>query len=76
MGKGKIREGRVPGFKYAPITRDVDTLLRHPEITKYTSCKTWVMPDGMRIVNHNNVMRMDKYKIVNPDGTETIDGLH
>ena len=35
--------------------------------------------DGERIVkqmrNHNNVMRMDKLKIVNPDGTEAVDGL-
>ena len=25
--------------------------------------------------NHNNVMRMDKLKILNPDGTEAVDGL-
>ena len=53
----------------------IEIMRRHPEITKYTSCKTWVMPDGLKIINHNNVMRMDKYKIVNPDGTEAIDGL-
>ena len=53
----------------------MEIMHRHPEITKYTSCKTWVMPDGMKITNHNNVMRMDKYKIVNSDGTEAIDGL-
>ena len=33
------------------------------------------MPDGQMIINHNNVMRMDKWKIVNPDGTEAVDGL-
>ena len=35
--------------------------------------------DGERIVkqmnNHNNVMRTDKLKILNPDGTEAVDGL-
>ena len=35
--------------------------------------------DGERIVkqmnNHNNVMRTDKLKILNPDGTEAADGL-
>jgi len=52
-----------------------EVVLHHPEILKYTKCKTWVMPDGLKIINHNNVMRMDKYKIVNPDGTEAVDGL-
>lgn len=35
--------------------------------------------DGERIVkqmnNHNNVMRTEKLKILNPDGTEAVDGL-
>ena len=35
--------------------------------------------DGESIVkqmrNHNNVMRMDKLKVLNPDGTEAVDGL-
>ena len=35
--------------------------------------------DGEKIVkqlrNHNNVMRMDKLKILNPDGKEAVDGL-
>ena len=35
--------------------------------------------DGERIIkqmrNHNNVMRMDKLKILNPDGKEAVDGL-
>ena len=35
--------------------------------------------DGERIIkqmnNHNNVMRTDKLKILNPDGTEAVDGL-
>lgn len=48
---------------------------KHPEIFKYTSCKTWKMPNGQVIVNHNNVMRKDALKIVNPDGKEAVDGL-
>ena len=35
--------------------------------------------DGEKVVkqlrNHNNVMRMDKLKILNPDGKEAVDGL-
>lgn len=63
-------------------------LLRdHPEILKYTSMKTWDATamgkpflDGktgkqIRWVNHNNVMVKDKLKVLNPDGTEAIDGL-
>ncbi len=55
-------------------------LLRtHPEILKYTSIKVYkaTLPDGkvIGLKNHNNVMRLDKYKIINPDGTEAIDGL-
>ena len=52
-----------------------EILAKHPELLKYTSCKTWTMPNGQTIINHNNVMRMDKWKIVNPDGTEAVDGL-
>jgi D-alanyl-D-alanine carboxypeptidase len=33
------------------------------------------MPNGQVIVNHNNVMRKDALKIVNPDGKEAVDGL-
>ena len=50
-------------------------VMKHRELLKYTSCKTWKMPNGQTIINHNNVMRMDKWKIVNPDGTEAVDGL-
>ena len=38
-----------------------------------------VLTEGEKIVkqmrNHNNVMRMDKLKIINPDGKEAVDGL-
>ena len=57
----------------AKLAREI--VLRHPELLKYTSQKTWTMPNGQTIINHNNVMRMDKWKIVNPDGTEAVDGL-
>jgi D-alanyl-D-alanine carboxypeptidase len=60
-------------YDQAKLAREI--LMKHPELLKYTSCKTWKMPDGQTIINHNNVMRMDKWKIVNPDGTEAVDGL-
>lgn len=60
-------------YDQAKLAREI--VLRHPEMLKYTSQKTWKMPNGQMIINHNNVMRMDKWKIVNPDGTEAIDGL-
>jgi D-alanyl-D-alanine carboxypeptidase len=53
----------------------LEILKNHPEILKYTSQKTWKMPNGQVIINHNNVMRKDALKIVNQDGTEAVDGL-
>lgn len=53
----------------------MEIVTHHPELLKYTSQKTWTMPNGQKIINHNNVMRMDKWKIANPDGTEAVDGL-
>ena len=62
-------------------------LSTHPEILRYTSLKTWNVTclgkplldakSGRQIrwVNHNNVMVKDKFKVVNPDGTEAADGL-
>ena len=60
-------------FDQARLAREI--LEKYPELLKYTSCKTWQMPNGQTIINHNNVMRMDKWKIVNPDGSEAVDGL-
>ena len=60
-------------YDQAKLAREI--VLRHPELLRYTSRKTWTMPNGQTIINHNNVMRMDKWKIVNPDGTEAVDGL-
>ncbi len=60
-------------YDQAKLAQEI--VLRHKELLRYTSCKTWTMPNGQTIINHNNVMRMDKWKIVNPDGTEAVDGL-
>ena len=50
-----------------------------PEMLRYTSLKTCdvTFPNGrsQRFVNHNNVMVKNKLKVVNPDGTEAVDGL-
>lgn len=65
----------------------VALLRQHPEILRYTSLKEWhVTAMGKPVIdgktrrqicwtNHNNVMVRDKLKVVNPDGTEAIDGL-
>ena len=48
-------------------------------ILRYTSTKIGEVTDGfgkpLRFVNHNNVMVKDKRKIINPDGSEAVDGL-
>ena len=55
------------GFRTA-VTRRVNEPLRESQLG-----------DGEKTVkqlrNHNNVMRMDKLKIINPDGKEAVDGL-
>ena len=66
-------------------------ILKHPRILKYTSLKVWPatydgvrpitglnrakQPEQRKFINHNNVMVKDKYKILNPDGKEAVDGL-
>jgi D-alanyl-D-alanine carboxypeptidase (penicillin-binding protein 5/6) len=54
-------------------------IIKHPEIFKYTSSKTAsvTLGDGktLQMLNHNRILRMDKFKIINPDGTEAVDGL-
>jgi D-alanyl-D-alanine carboxypeptidase len=51
----------------------------HPEILRYTSLKAYdfdLPGQGViRLKNHNNVMVKDKLKIINPDGSEAVDGL-
>ena len=59
---------KTPGGYRTAITRRVNQPL----------CETQ-LGDGEKLVkqmrNHNNVMRTDKLKIVNPDGKEAVDGL-
>ena len=54
-------------------------LLKYPVIFRYTASKTATVTDGngkpLTVMNHNRILRMDKYHIVNPDGTEAVDGF-
>lgn len=56
-------------------------VVRHPEVFRYTSTKVAkgvVGGDGNVIqpfVNHNNILVKDKSKVINPDGSEAVDGL-
>lgn len=54
-------------------------LVKMPEVFRYTSVKVGTVTDGsgrpLRFVNHNNLMVKDKLKIINPDGSEAVDGL-
>ena len=61
-----------------------EILKRHPGILKYTSIKVrnaaeTPVRDGFGkpypLKNHNNVMVKDARKVINPDGTEAVDGL-
>lgn len=64
--------------------RDIAIMARaliknHPEILKYTSlkeCHLEIPGQGrIKFSNHNHVMVKAELKIVNPDGTEAVDGL-
>ena len=54
-------------------------LVAMPQVFRYTSVKIGEVTDGrgekLRFVNHNNVMVKDKLKVINPDGSEAVDGL-
>ena len=54
-------------------------ILTMPRILRYTSTKIGEVTDGygkkLRFVNHNNVLVKDKRKVINPDGSEAVDGL-
>ena len=81
--------GLPPKKKYGTDAFNVTTcadqlkLARHilamPRILRYTSTKIGEVTDGygkpLRFVNHNNVLVKDKRKVINPDGTEAVDGL-
>ena len=54
-------------------------ILTMPRILRYTATKVGEVTDGngkkLRFVNHNNVLVKDKRKVINPDGSEAVDGL-
>lgn len=56
-------------------------LLKHREILRYSSTKVAkgvIGGDGKPLrdsINHNNILVKDKLHIVNPDGSEAVDGL-
>jgi len=54
-------------------------LVKKPQVFKYTSQKVGSVTDGrgqhLTFVNHNNVMVKNKKKVINPDGSEAVDGL-
>ena len=54
-------------------------IIKLPQIFRYTSSKTATVTDGngkpLKMLNHNRILRMDKFHIINPDGTEAVDGL-
>lgn len=54
-------------------------LVKKPQVFKYTSQKIGAVIDGrgqkLTFKNHNNVMVKNKQKVINPDGTEAVDGL-
>ena len=54
-------------------------LVKRPQVFKYTSKKIGSVTDGrgqtLTFVNHNNVMVKNKQKVINPDGSEAVDGL-
>ncbi len=51
----------------------------HPEILKYTSLKKCCLEvpgqGRLEFTNHNNVMAEKDLNVINPDGTEAVDGL-
>ncbi|MBQ6915715.1 MAG: D-alanyl-D-alanine carboxypeptidase, partial [Kiritimatiellae bacterium] len=81
--------GLPPKSKYGTKAFNVTTcsdqlklarrILTMPRILRYTSTKIGEVTDGygkpLRFVNHNNVMVKNKRKVLNPDGTEAVDGL-
>ena len=61
-----------------------EILRNHPEMLRYTSIKVRSAADTpvrdgagrpYPLKNHNNVMVKDARKVINPDGTEAVDGL-
>ena len=57
-------------------------LVKYSEIYRWTSAKTYTMKtitnkegQPVKFLNHNNILRMDKKKIINAQGESEVDGL-
>jgi D-alanyl-D-alanine carboxypeptidase len=57
-------------------------LVKYSEVYRWTSAKTYTMKtvvnkqgQPVKFLNHNNILRMDKKKIVNAQGESEVDGL-
>ena len=57
-------------------------LVKYGEVYRWTSAKTYTMKtvvnkqgQPVKFLNHNNILRMDKKKIVNAQGESEVDGL-
>lgn len=57
-------------------------IIKYPEIYRWTSVKTYTMKtmttnEGtpLKVLNHNRIIRMNKYQILNEKGESEVDGL-
>ena len=57
-------------------------IIKYPEINRWTSVKTYTMKtlttnEGtpLKVLNHNRIIRMNKYQILNEKGESEVDGL-
>lgn len=82
-GLDPYRRGETDDFNVSTC-RDLAVMARallktHPGILKYTAIKVLELDipgqGTVRFRNHNNVMVKDKLKVINPDGSEAVDGL-
>lgn len=82
-GLDPYKRGETDDFNVSTC-RDLAVMARallktHPEILKYTAIKELELDipgqGSVRFKNHNNVMVKDKLKVINPDGSEAVDGL-
>ena len=82
-GLDPYKRGETDDFNVSTC-RDLAVMARvllktHPGILKYTAIKELELDipgqGSVRFTNHNNVMVKGKLKVINPDGTEAVDGL-
>lgn len=54
-------------------------LVKKPDVFRYTSQKVGSVTDGrgqrLEFINHNNLLVKNRQKVMNPDGSEAVDGL-